>query len=202
MTMGDRVAVMRSGSLQQVDAPTVLYDRPRNLFVAGFIGSPAMNVVEARLEAADGVINARFGSHRLELDQRALGDRSALRGYVGATVLLGIRPESLEDAALVPEAPAGHRLTVVCKLREALGSEVLVHFDVDAPPPLTDDARDLAVDLGVDALEELESRAANAITRCTARLSPDTGAREGQPLELAVDVRRLHFFDPETSLAL
>jgi multiple sugar transport system ATP-binding protein len=198
MTMGDRVAVLRRGRLQQVDAPEALYEHPVNLFVAGFIGSPAMNVVEGALGRRDGSVTAVFGSHRLDLPPDLLARSPPLRDHVGSTVILGIRPEALSDAAFA-DAPARQRITAVCKLREALGADVLLHFDVDAPPVLTDDMKDLAVDIDAEALSELEGRAQAARTTFVARVTPQSQIREGDRFELAVDVSRLHFFDRTTN---
>ncbi len=199
MTMGDRVAVLRKGKLQQVDDPEVLYEQPCNLFVAGFIGSPAMNIVEVGLEESGGATYATFGSHRLELDPTLLARRHALRDYIGRRVVLGVRPEALDDATLVSDAVAGRRLPAVCKLREALGAEVLLHFDIDAPPVLTEDVKELAVDIDAAAVAELEHRARAATTTFVARVSPQTRIREGESFELAVDTSRLHFFDLQTN---
>ena len=196
MTMGDRVAVLKKGELQQVDAPQVLYDRPEKLFVAGFIGSPAMNMVEADLVRADGAVFVEFADVRLRVDDEVLGQRPALAGYEGRKVIVGIRPEDMEDAGNVPDAPEDHRLSTTVTLREALGSEVLVHFEVDVPLVLTEDTLELARDSG---LEELGKVAAGS-QRSTfiARLSPRTEARKGERIELVVDTGRMHFFDVDT----
>ncbi|HSK15691.1 MAG TPA: sn-glycerol-3-phosphate ABC transporter ATP-binding protein UgpC, partial [Gaiellaceae bacterium] len=138
MTMGDRVAVIRKGELQQVAPPQELYDHPVNLFVGGFIGSPAMNMVEGTLERADGALAVKAGSQRIGLGDETLSVRPALRSYEGQTVILGIRPEDLEDAALSPDTPADQRLKGTAELREALGAEIMVHFTVEAPPALTE----------------------------------------------------------------
>ena len=130
MTMGDRIAVMRAGTLQQVDTPERVYQWPANEFVAGFIGSPAMNMVDARLTRPNGEFHVSFGESTLVLDDELIAARPALLAYEGATVTLGIRPEDFEDAAFASEARAGRTLDTVCRLREALGSEVLVHFPV------------------------------------------------------------------------
>ena len=132
MTMGDRVAVMRNGRLQQADTPQVLYDHPRNEFVAGFIGSPSINLVESTLERSNGSLAVTFGTHRLAVDDRAARNRSGLADYVGRKVILGIRPEDLEDASLQPETPADRRIKTVAVLTEPLGAEVLVHFTTSA----------------------------------------------------------------------
>ncbi len=202
MTMGDRVAVMRKGELQQVAPPQELYDHPVNLFVGGFIGSPAMNLVEARLEGANGGLVAVAGEQRIELGNETLSVRPALEGYEGKEVVLGIRPEDLEDAELAADAPADQRLRGKIELREALGSEIMVHFIVDAPPALTEDVRELAQDVGDErAVEELakgESRQTTMVGRFGAR----SRVQEGETAEVAVDTRALHFFDSETGLGI
>jgi len=202
MTMGDRVAVIKKGELQQVDAPQTLYDRPLNLFVAGFIGSPAMNMVGARLSRSDGSILADFGGFRLRVGDDALKARPELEKFDGKEVVLGIRPEDMEDASLVQGAPQDRLISSTVDLREALGSEVLVHFGVDAPIVLTEDTRELAVDVGAEALEDLEERAKRAKSAFVAQLSPRTRLREGDRMEVVVDTNRLHFFDPETGLGI
>jgi multiple sugar transport system ATP-binding protein len=203
MTMGDRVAVMRNGFLQQVDAPQVLYSRPRNLFVAEFIGSPAMNLVTAELERRDGDAWVRFGDHRLRLEPATLEDRPALERYDERRVIVGIRPEDFEDAAL-RESDSDRRLSVVCDIREDMGSEVIVHFNVPGEPVTSKEVAEARV---VEALEDEEAHRAAERARGSgipfvARLERDTGARERTPLQLAVDVTRLHFFDPETGLGI
>ena len=146
--MGDRVAVMRKGELQQVGAPQELYDRPVNLFVGGFIGSPAMNLVEAKLERADGGFAAAAGSQRIALGEETLSARPGLKDYEGRDVILGIRPEDLEDAELEPDRE--QTLEGEVELTEALGSEIMVHFSIDAPPAITDEVRELQEDAGTD----------------------------------------------------
>jgi multiple sugar transport system ATP-binding protein len=202
MTMGDRVAVIRKGELQQADHPQVLYDRPVNLFVAGFIGSPAMNMVDAELSRADGGLVAEFAGSRLRVDDAVLDDRPALKRYEDRRVILGIRPEDLEDAAFVPEAPQDRHLKATVDLREALGSEILIHFTVDAPIVLTDHTKELAVDAGAEALESLEAMAKQDRSEFTAALNPRTSAREREEIDLFVDTARLHFFDPESGLGI
>ena len=194
MTMGDRVAVMKKGALQQVAPPQQLYDHPTNLFVAGFIGSPAMNLVEATLERTGDDTTVSFGSTRLSLDGSLVAARPALAAYEGRSVVLGIRPESLEDVSLAAETTSDRRIRAHVDLRESLGSEVLVHFSVDAPPVLTEDTRELSRDLDTGAAV---TQAAERST-FVARLDPRTEARERGEIELAVDTTRLHLFDPET----
>jgi multiple sugar transport system ATP-binding protein len=208
MTMGDRVAVLRKGELQQVDTPQALYDRPGNLFVAGFIGSPSMNMVEADLSRQDGGLSVTFGTTRLRVDDQMVIDRPGIRGYEGQRIIIGIRPENMEDAAIMPVIPEDRRMKVDIVLREALGSEVLVHFAVDAPPVLTEDTKELVGEQSGPmahanvAVQELEKAAAIGRSTFVARLDPQTRAAERQALELAVDTGRLHFFDPQTGLGI
>jgi multiple sugar transport system ATP-binding protein len=204
MTMGDRVAVMRSGFLQQVDAPQVLYERPRNLFVAEFIGSPAMNLIQADLARSDGDVWVRFGEHGLRLDASSVETRPELSRFEGRRVVVGIRPEDMEDAAVLQETDEDHRISVLCDIREDMGSEVYVHFNVTGDPVT---AKEVVEALVVDAPEDQETRQAAERARgagvsFVGRLDRNTRARERERLELAVDVRRLHFFDPETGLAI
>ena len=194
MTMGDRVAVMRKGELQQVAPPQELYDRPANIFVAGFIGSPAMNLLEARIERASAGVTVVLGDTRFEIDQPALGL------YVGRDVVVGMRPENLEDATLAAGA-AGGRLRGRVELREALGAEVLVHFAIAARAAATEDTRELAEDVGddrvVDQLRD-ERRSATLV----GRFSPRTTAQSGETVDVWVDLDALHFFDPDSGLAI
>ena len=202
MTMGDRVAVIRKGILQQVDTPQFLYDHPHNLFVAGFIGSPAMNMVEATLSRSNGAATIEFGGFRLGLPDEVFAERSALKAFEGRQVIVGIRPEDMEDAALVADAPADRRIRSNVLLREALGADVLAHFKIPAPVVLTEDVRELAHDVGQEALEAVERGAQAGESTFLARLNPRTGAREGEPIELVVDTHRLHFFDPESGFGI
>jgi multiple sugar transport system ATP-binding protein len=201
MTMGDRVAVLRRGVLQQVAEPQLMYDRPGNLFVAGFIGSPAMNMVEATLLAENGVTRVEFGGLQLDVPDATLDERPGLRGYVGRKLAIGIRPEDIEDPDYLSPGAPDTRIPVMVHVREAMGSEVYAHFVVDAPPVLTEDTRDLAADKGLGS-EELEGQAKNGSTKFVARLNPRTSAVRGRAMELEVDVRRLHFFDLETGNAI
>ena len=197
MTMGDRVAVIRKGELQQVADPQELYDRPVNLFVGGFIGSPAMNMLEAELERVDGALVATAGDQHLSLDDQTLAAKPALMRYKGRKIVLGIRPEDLEDAALAKDIPADRRLRGEVRLREALGSEVMVHFTIAARPAVTEDVRELAADVGEELPEDIEPE-----TTIVARFGARSRVREGETAEIAVDTQALHFFDPETSLGI
>jgi multiple sugar transport system ATP-binding protein len=197
MTMGDRVAVMRKGELQQVDSTQVLYDRPVNLFVGGFIGSPAMNMVEATLEHENGAVSANLGNQRIGLAEETLAARSALKQYEGRPVILGIRPEDLEDAALAPDVPPDQRLSGKVVLREALGAEIMAHFEVEARPALTEDVRELAADVGTELEEPTEAK-----TEMVGRFGARSEVQEEQTVEVAIDTRALHFFDPDTGAGI
>jgi multiple sugar transport system ATP-binding protein len=183
MTMGDRVAVMRRGVLQQADGPQRLYERPSNLFVAEFIGSPAMNLVEAELRRDGDGLEAQFGAHAIRL-----GDRSELAPWTGRTVIVGIRPEDVEDAALA----RGQLLSIVPEIREDMGAEVYVHFALGVPPV---HRSDVAEAMQPEQPEEARSRARSS-SPFVGRLGRATRAREGEPLEVVVDADRLYFFDP------
>jgi multiple sugar transport system ATP-binding protein len=199
MTMGDRVAVMNAGKLLQVDTPQVLYDQPLNEFVAGFIGSPAINLVEAQLEQSNGGYSVAFGEHRLAVDEAAARNRSRLKDYVGRQVILGIRPEDFEDARLESGAPSDRCLKVDVELTEPLGAEVLVYFGTAARGVVSSAAE---ADVGEDADVRLGGEDAGGHTRLCARVSPRTRIAIGQSAVLAVDTSRLYFFDPETREAV
>lgn len=192
MTLGDRVCVLRGGVLQQVDRPQVLYDRPANVFVAGFIGSPAMNLVKAELvEATDG-FKVCFGQHELPLARDVVGEQP-LRQYVGRSIAIGIRPEDFEDARLGAKGNA--ILKVAVSIREDMGSEVFLHFAVDASPVQTEAL--------IDAFDGDETAVASTWageggTHLIARVERGTLAREGEELELSVRTDRIHFFDLES----
>jgi multiple sugar transport system ATP-binding protein len=203
MTMGHRVAVMRKGELQQVDEPQTLYDRPVNLFVGGFIGSPAMNMLEATLEQTNGTLTAVAGAQRVHLDDETLSARPALRNYVGKPVVLGIRPEDLEDVALSPDTPADRRLRGTIELREALGSEIMAHFRVDAKAAETDDTRELQEDVhGSEEAAETAPHSHEGGAIVVGRFGARSRIQEGERVEAAVDERALHFFDPDTGLGI
>ena len=197
MTMGDRVAVMRKGELQQVAPPQDLYERPVNLFVGGFIGSPAMNLVEATIERNNGAHVAKVGSQSLTLGEEVLKARPALEKYAGRTVVLGIRPESLEDASLEPDIPDDRQIKGVVVLREPLGSEIVAHFEVDAPPALTEDVRELARDVGQESKVQ-EITEGETKTVMVGRFGPRSRVKNGETIDVAVDTSGVHLFDVET----
>jgi multiple sugar transport system ATP-binding protein len=201
MTLGQRVAVLRKGELLQVGPPQELFDRPANLFVAGFIGSPAMNFVEAELAREDGSFVAKVGGQPLRLDGHETRDRPALDSYVGRKLVLGVRPEHLQDASLV-SAPDGRRFRGETQLTEGLGSEVIVHFQVEAAPVITEDLRELALDVDEAALSELRREFKARRTAFVGRFGVGTGARPGEALEVVVMPGSLHFFDQESGAAI
>src|SRR5438874_326830 len=180
MTLGDRVAIMRDGVLQQVAKPQELYDRPRNLFVAEFIGSPAMNLVGADLARSIGGLVAKFGGTTLRVGEGVLSSRPRLPRFEGKRVILGVRPEDIEDAAFGD----GQRIRAVVDIREDMGSEVFVHFGIGGKPVVGEDVR---AAVGEEAAEVKGST-------WVARVDRDTQAAEQRELEFAVDTDRLHFF--------
>ena len=192
MTLGDRVCVLRNGRLQQVDAPQALFDAPANLFVAGFIGSPAMNFVLADLARDDGPA-VTFAGHRLPMPASVLDAKKGLSNYLGRRVILGIRPSDFEDAS-VGDA-TWPRLPVTVGVTEKLGTEIHVIFTIDAPP-VEHGAITSAADNDGD--DETVAALAGGKSLWTARVSARSTVRPGQPLELAVDTSSLHFFDPSS----
>jgi multiple sugar transport system ATP-binding protein len=195
MTLGDRVCVMRSGVLQQVASPQTLYDRPANLFVAGFIGSPAMNLVEAEIAELNGGIVTRFGPHDVGVPPEVLASRPALRDYAGRRVALGIRPEDVEHAP----GPDDARITVTVDIREDLGSEVFLHFALDAPGVKAEELREL---VGDEAVQAADVQTHHHGSPFIAKVDRGTTAREGEQAVLTLNTRLLHFFSLETGEAI
>jgi multiple sugar transport system ATP-binding protein len=198
MTMGDRVAVMRKGELQQVAPPQELYDHPDNLFVGGFIGSPAMNMLEATVNRRNGSYALDLGgSQTLTLDAGDLADRPALAAYDGRRVILGIRPEAIEEASIAGDDRPEHHLKGQVELREALGSELVVHFTLpEGRVAQTEETKELARESSVEG--GLESEGALLVGRFGARAH----VTEGEPVKVSVDTTTLHFFDPDTGLGI
>jgi len=190
MTMGDRVALMRDGVLQQVDTPNNIYNHPVNTFVASFIGSPSMNLYRARLETSAADARVHLGSAALDVPAAVVSAHPSLAGLNGE-IIVGIRPENMEDAALRPTHPAGQRLRAPVVLTESLGSDEMVHFTVDAPPAKVADQ---------DTLDDIEISAHGGI--CIGRFNAASRARAGDTIEVAVDCTRLHFFDAVTGRAV
>jgi multiple sugar transport system ATP-binding protein len=193
MTMGERVAVLRRGLLQQVDRPQQLYEAPVNLFVASFIGSPAMNLLQGRVERANGKLVVDVGAGRLPLESRP-----ELSAYEGREVGVGVRPDYLREAG---DAPPERRLRGVVKATELLGSELLCHLEVPCPPLVTDEVIELAEDVDQAAADELRQDAGDRAT-VVCRFDADAGVQVGEAAECALDPARLHFFDIENGQSI
>ena len=187
MTMGERVAVLRRGLLQQVDDPQTLFEKPVNLFVASFIGSPSMNLLHGRLERADGRLELELGEDRVSLPARP-----ELSGYAGGDVGVGVRPEHLREAQ---GAADEQRLRGVVKATELLGSELLCHLEVPCPPLVTDEVIELAEDVDQAAADELRHEAAERKATIVCRFDAEARVSLGEAAECAVDPARLYFFD-------
>jgi multiple sugar transport system ATP-binding protein len=196
MTMGDRVAVIRKGRLQQVDNPRNLYDNPDNLFVAGFIGSPSMNFVYGQLEGSGDHLYVTFAGDRVKIDPTVVANKKGLANYTGKEVVIGIRPEAFELVAAVPNADPEQTINIKVGLVEQLGSEAFVHFLKPAPPVITPDIRELLADQGTDP-----TTLGNE-TKFTARVDPDHAPRNGEDAKLVIETAKLHFFDKETGDAI
>jgi multiple sugar transport system ATP-binding protein len=189
MTMGDRVAVLKDGYLQQVGAPQHLYDEPTNVFVAAFIGSPSMNLYEG-VVTLDGEKSVQIGSQEVALAPETLEKHPALQSYGGQRVVVGIRPEDFEDAAVVTDAPPDRRLKATVRLVEALGSELVVHLEIDAKRVNSGDP---------DAPQDLVG---GGVANAVARFSPRSRVRVDQEVEIIVATENLHFFDATTHQAI
>ena len=189
MTLGSRVAVLQSGVLQQIAPPQELYRSPANLFVAGFIGSPPMNLIDARLErGGEGAPGPQvvFGGHRLGIPAEVTAERPGLGRYLGREVVLGIRPEHLSDASLLRDADPAAVLELPVRLREELGSDVQIHCGIGAIAHTYDGA----------------AQDVTSLATMVARMDPQTALAEGQDARVHVETARLHFFDPATGLAI
>jgi multiple sugar transport system ATP-binding protein len=198
MTLGHRVCVLREGKLQQVDTPQRLFDHPVNLFVAGFIGSPAMNFVTAEL-VRDGGAHIAFAGVRLPVPGEVFTAKPGLDAYFGRQIIVGIRPSDFEDAAHAK--PDWARFPVNASVTEELGSEINVIFTIDAPPVVHKDTTDLAQD-ATEGEEEAAIPLVENKALWTARVNARSHVRPGQPIDLAIDTHNLHFFDPESGLAV
>jgi multiple sugar transport system ATP-binding protein len=190
MTMGDRVAVLKGGYLQQVDTPQNLYDHPVNVFVGAFIGSPSMNLYEGKVEASGDVGTVTIGSHVIGLPHEVFEKQPKIREYDGKPIIVGIRPEDFEDAAFAEQIPESQRVTAKVSLIEALGSEIMAHFRLDAP----------TVDSGdPDAIEE---KVGPDVANAVGRFNPRSRVRIGETIDIAVSSENIHFFDAETHQAI
>jgi multiple sugar transport system ATP-binding protein len=190
MTLGDRVCVLRDGRLQQVDTPQALFDAPVNLFVAGFIGSPAMNFVTADLVRDDGPA-VTFAGYRLPVPASVISGKPGLDGYFGKQVILGIRPSDFEDGSFADAA--WPRIAVTTGVTEGLGTEIHVIFTIDAPPVEHHSITSAAG--GHDEEDDTVTALAGGKSLWTARVSSRSLVRPGTPVDLAIDTSRLHFFD-------
>jgi len=182
MTLGTRVAVISGGLLQQVAAPQELYTRPANLFVAGFIGSPPMNLIDAKLERGEDGPAVVFGGHRLLVPPEVAAEHPALEQYLGRNIVLGVRPESMQDADLVHDVDPRAIIELPVKLREELGSEVHIHAAIGTAAHVSGS----------------ESDDVHSLATMVARMDPRTSIAEGQIARVQVDTAALHFFDPDT----
>ena len=194
MTMADRVAVINRGLLQQVDAPQKLFDEPDNLFVAAFIGSPSMNLMEGIINGAAGSYTVTLGSNTLALPDEAMAKHARIVDYVGKPVTVGLRPKEFEDAAMNTEHPADQRINVTVHNVEALGFERIAYFDLDAEPVFSEDALDLD--------EDTEDILPTDVTRISARFNAASKVDVGDASEVTVNMAAAHFFDAETGLAI
>jgi multiple sugar transport system ATP-binding protein len=195
MTLGQRVCVLRDGKLQQVDTPQALYNSPVNLFVAGFIGSPAMNFASAQLVRDDGPAVV-FAGHRLTVSDALLAAKRGLDGYFGRDLILGIRPSDFEDASFAE--PSWPRLQIQSSVTEELGSEIHVIFAIDTPPVQHASITDARA--GEDDEEAIPL--ADNKTLWTARVAARSGIKPGSAATLAVDTSNLQFFDPASGLSI
>ena len=203
MTLGERVAVMRRGELQQVAHPQALYDYPANIFVAGFIGSPSMNFVQGTLSNDGERFRVKVGEQSIGLDHIEVASASRLGDYVGRTLIVGVRPEKLEDAALVPEEASDRRLSAYVRLRESLGSEVMVHFQVEAAPAVSEELDELTEGADESVLiSALDRERRLRKTSFVGRFSLATTVEEGTQHNIAIGAGALRFFDPDTGAAL
>jgi len=197
MTLGNRVCVLREGRLQQVDSPQALFEAPVNLFVAGFIGSPAMNFVTADLVRDDGPA-VTFAGYKLAVPAEVLDAKHGLADYFGKQVILGIRPSDFEDAAVTDRQWGTMRVTA--GVTEELGSEINVIFTIDAPH-----VEHASIAAATEASEDEDEATAALVggkSLWTARVSKESRVKNGAPLELAVDTRYLQFFDPASGLSI
>ncbi len=195
MTMGDRVAVMKRGYLQQADTPQNLYDRPSNVFVAGFIGSPSMNLLKVRLDGTVEAPSVKIGEQTLDIDPVVVKSHSKLGDFIGKNIVVGIRPEDISDAGLSDATP-GQTMSSTVHMMESLGSEIIIHFPLDVESYSIMDAEFEGED-ALDAITDSDGR-----TIYVARVNPRSTATLGGTVDLNFNTTRMHFFDPETGLSI
>ena len=193
MTMGDRVAVIRKGELQQIDTPREIYLKPKNIFVAGFIGSPSMNFVYANVGVNKSSIQLNFGNDQIEYKGEKLGE---LKDFENKEIVMGIRPEAFEDGNYANASEFSESIKVSVSLLEQLGSDSYIHFYKDIKPVQTEAIEEILADEG----EDLSVLGDN--TKFIARINPNSTVVEGKEIELKIDPSKLHFFDPETGDAI
>jgi len=192
MTMGDRVAVIRKGVLQQINTPREIYLYPKNIFVAGFIGSPSMNFVYATVKNSSKGVVLTFGEDKI-LSKVA---PEALKNYEGEEIVLGIRPEAFEDSVYANKKEFTEELSISVSLLEQLGSDTYIHFYKDINPVQTEAIEEILADEGED-ISVLGTQ-----TKFIARINPNATIEEGQNINLAIDPTKLHYFNPETGLSI
>ena len=189
MTMGDRVAVIRKGELQQIDTPREIYSNPKNIFVAGFIGSPSMNFVYAKIKSKDDVMELTFGDNQITYKDEK---KEKLESFENKEIILGIRPEAFEDGYFANEADYSESIKVKVSLLEQLGSDSYVHFYKDIKPVQTEAIEEILADEGEDITVLGDN------TKFIARINPNSTVAEGEEIELRINPSKLHFFDPES----
>ena len=192
MTMGDRVAVIRKGVLQQIDTPREIYLYPKNIFVAGFIGSPSMNFVYATATKSGKGMKIKFGDDEVKVASAP----EALASYEGKEIVVGIRPEAFEDSVYANDKEFSEQVAIEVKLLEQLGSDTYVHFYKDINPVQTEAIEEILADEGED-ISVLGNE-----TKFIARINPNSTVEEGQKINLALDPSKLHYFDPDSGLAI
>ena len=193
MTMGDRVAVIRKGELQQIDTPREIYLNPRNIFVAGFIGSPSMNFVYADVGVKNGSIELSFGNDQIDYNDKKLDE---LKAFENKEIVMGIRPEAFEDGNYANESEFSESIKVSVSLLEQLGSDSYIHFYKDIKPVQTEAIEEILADDG----EDISILGDN--TKFIARINPNSTVVEGEEIELKIDPSKLHFFNPDTGDAI
>ena len=189
MTMGDRVAVIRKGELQQIDTPREIYSNPKNIFVAGFIGSPSMNFVYTKIKSTKDSIELNFGDNQITYRDEK---KEKLKSFENKEIVLGIRPEAFEDGRFANESDYSESINVKVSLLEQLGSDSYVHFYKDIKPVQTEAIEEILADEGEDITVLGDN------TKFIARINPNSTVTEGEEIELKINPSKLHFFDPES----
>ena len=192
MTMGDRVAVIRKGVLQQIDTPREIYLYPKNIFVAGFIGSPSMNFVYATLKISSKGASLTFGEDQIFVKDPP----ESLKDYEGKEIVLGVRPEAFEDSVYANKKEFSEEISIHVSLLEQLGSDTYIHFYKDINPVQTEAIEEILADEGED-ISVLGTQ-----TKFIARINPNATIEEGKNITLSINPSKLHFFNPETGLSI